>query len=321
MNQSNDLYTKEKGDKVSVSVIIATHNPNGELLSCLSAFKGLKLNAHLSSLEIIVVGYISKRLKNIISEQYEGVTVISTQEYRSVPELRALGIKAARNDVIALLEDHCLPDAEWLNSIIDGAISGNLVVGGAIDYAGGSRLVDWAVYFVEYSAFMSPLDSGIVERLPGNNVSYSRAAISLFEDLLDNSAWESVWHERLREKGITLFCNPAMIVYHKREFKLLEFLRLFFIHGRNHGALRHFKSGLYRMMWLLGGFATPFLMALRTGENVFRKGRSFGSFIKAFPLVVVFYYAWTLGEVIGTLTGRMAMETGWNDGKAGGIDA
>ena len=305
--------------RFSLSVIIAAHNQRSELLSCLSALNEQKTLDNVSNLEIIVVGRIGEALKKNIEDSFRDVKIILTQQYLSVPRLRSIGIKAAGNDILALIEDHCIPDLNWVNAVMQGHQAGHLVVGGAVENGCNGGIVNWAVYFVEYGLFMNPLNEGRTETVPGNNVSYRREVITNFDDLLDKDVWDKHWHERLRKNKIELFCNPKMIVYHKREFKALEFWKVFKRHGRNFGASRRFSRGIHYIAWLFGAIFLPFILTLRLAKNIFSKQRFKKPFIKAFPIILWFYFGWVIGEMAGGITRQTQPETGWNDGQGAGI--
>ena len=312
-------HPPDKQNRLSLSVIIAAHNQKSELLSCLSALNKQKPLDNVSDFEIIVVGRIGDALKNNIEASFQEVKIILTPEYFSVPKLRSIGIKAASNDILALIEDHCIPDLNWVNAVVQGHQGGNLAVGGAVENGSRDSIVDWAVYFVEYGFFMNPLHEGKVETVPGNNVSYRRKVIPYFEDLLDKDVWDADWHERLRDNKIELFCNPKMIVYHKRDFQPLDFWNIFKTHGRNFGASRRFSSGIHYIAWLFGAIFLPFVLTFRMAKNIFTKQKFKKEFIMAFPLIIWFYSGWVIGEIIGGVTRQPVLETGWNDGQGAGI--
>jgi len=297
----------------SLSVIIAAHNSKRELLSCLSALKEQQSINKLSKYEIIVVGYLSDETKKCIEQKYPLVKTLQTSSHLPVPTLRCLGIKASKGDIMALLEDHCIPADNWVQSILTNHQIGHLVVGGAVENNCTKRIADWAVYFFEYSAFMNPVSEGTTTALPGNNVSYNRSAMKYFDDLLEQNLWESFWHKRLMKNEVLLYAAPDIIVYHNRHFRIMRFWYLSYIHGCNHAVANMRRSNLKKLLWVISAVFIPAILTFRIGRRILRKKRYLKEFIKASPIILWFHIGWTAGEFMGTLTGRTISEKGWGE--------
>ncbi len=296
-----------------LSVIIAAHNRKWELLSCLSALKKQCYINKPVQYEVIVVGYFDDEVVKSIREKYPEVKLLKTSSPSSVPALRSIGIKASKGDIIALLEDHCIPASDWVQSILSNHQRGHLVVGGAVENGLVGRTIDWAVYFFEYSVFVNPISEEITTSLPGNNVSYNRSTIQYFEDMLEQNLWESFWHERLIKNGIVLYASSNMVVYHNRSFRIMRFWHLSFIHGCNHAVAGLHQSNFQKILWIILAVFLPFILTFRIGRRILNKQRYLKEFIKASPIILWFYIGWTVGELIGTISGQTISETGWGE--------
>ncbi len=297
-----------------LSIIIAAHNGKTELNSCLAALKNQFFpDEPVNKYEIIVVGYLHDARKKSISKKYPEVKILQVATPLSVPALRSIGIKASKGDIIALLEDHCFPANDWIQTILSNHQKGYQVVGGAVENSLVERSIDWAVYFFEYSAFMNPISEGTTTSLPGNNVSYRRSAMKYFEDLLDQNLWEFFWHKRLMKNEVLLYSTPDMIVYHNRPFHIMRFWHLSFIHGCNHAVTGLSHSNLQKLLWVISTVFIPAILTFRISSRILRKQRYLKEFIKASPIILWFYIGWTAGEFMGTLTGRVISETGWGE--------
>src|SRR4029078_6127073 len=86
---------------------------------------------------------------------YPSVRFVNAPGAASIPQLRAIGMAQATGDVVALTEDHCIADENWVEALTQTANSDADVVGGGMDNARRSRAVDWAAYFAEYGFFAS----------------------------------------------------------------------------------------------------------------------------------------------------------------------
>jgi len=221
----------------------------------------------------------------------------------------------AQGDIVALLEDHCAPGAGWYRAVLSGHALNQQVLGGAVENASTTRLVDWAVYLFEYSAYINPVPRGVVQQLPGNNVSYSRRALQLLESLLKQNLWEAVWHRQLSLAKIDLVSNPNMVVFYRKSFSVGQFWRLTRLHGHNYAVSRSFETASIKWLWLLGVIGLPALIISRIGRRVLQNGRHLKEYLLALPLIFWFSLAWVLGEITGTLTKRLVTETGWQNGQ------
>src|SRR3990167_6418785 len=85
------------------------------------------------------------------------VILIYQQKKKTIPELRAIGIREAKCDILALIEDHCLVPENWFTEILKAHESDYVAIGGAVENACQDRVLDWATFFCEYSAFIQPV--------------------------------------------------------------------------------------------------------------------------------------------------------------------
>src|SRR5262249_20784857 len=263
------------------------------------------------NIEIIAAGHFSQATLGYVQKSHPAVRLLRATGPVSVPRLRSWGLREATGDIVALLEDHCVPAPDWLHKMTLAQQSGREVVSGAVENRSTARIVDWAVYLFEYSEYMNPITRGQVKGAPGNNISYKREVLSLFKDLLELDVWESFWHRRLADRGIILTANPNMIVYHQRSFGVDEFSRLACLHGHNYAASRPLDSRTKRWFWITGAIALPLIILFRIAQRVFVRRRHWIPFIAASPVILWFAIAWTYGEITGMLTKRPKPESGW----------
>lgn len=265
-------------------------------------------------IEVIVAGNLSDETAAALNRLYPGVRLLRADKPLPVPQLRSWGIREARGDIVALLEDHCAPGPSWYQTILSGHAMNQQVLGGAIENASTGRLVDWAVYLFEYSPYMNPVPRGVVRQLPGNNVSYSRSALQAFESLLNQNLWESFWHRQLSSSKIDLVSNPDMIVFHRKSFSVQQFCYLARAHGHNHAASRSLESAGKKCLRTMIAAGLPAVIVLRIGRCVLRKGRHLKQYMLAVPFIFLFSLAWAFGEITGNFTKRFVLETGWGKG-------
>ena len=193
-------FCLNKSRSHNLSVVIASLNGKPYLEACLSALARQEGDV---AAEVIVADCVGAEVVNYVRENHSDVLLIPFDTPKSVPQLRAAGILKATGDIIVITEDHCIPVEDWYISLVKThQAHDNLVIGGAVDNAATQRRIDWAVYFCEYSNFLSPAPAGIVHDLPGPNVSYKREAVALMEDMLEDGYWENFLHQRLEGKWL-----------------------------------------------------------------------------------------------------------------------
>ena len=102
---------------------------------------------------------------------------------------RAAGLAHARGALIAILEDRGVPRPDWAATAARLHRMPHAVIGGVVDN-GVDRLLNWAVYFCDFSRYAPPVDAGPRDYVTDVNVCYKRHAIDRTKDL-----WQDRYHE------------------------------------------------------------------------------------------------------------------------------
>lgn len=289
-------------DAPHLSIVIASVNGRPYLDACLDALAGQQGEV---SAEVIVADCTGAETQDYVRVSHPGVRLLAFDEAKSVPTLRAAGIQAARGEIVVITEDHCIPAPDWYHAIHDAhRRRPEPAIGGVVDNAATARSIDWAVFFCEYSNFMSPMPAGSVSDLPGPNVSYKRSALDAMSDLIRDAYWETFLHDRLIERGFALWSDPQIRVLHKKHFRFGSFFHERFHYGRAFAGHRNrfMSRGRRLAYWLLSPALPPILM-LRIGRRVARRGRYHHAFLRALPLITLFMVAWAAGEWTGYASG------------------
>src|SRR5258708_16159424 len=172
-----------------LSIVIASLNGRPYIDACLAALARQQGNIQA---EVLVAECVGPEVVSFIKSNYPDVKVIAFAERKSVPQLRAAGILAARGEIIAITEDHCIPADNWYTALVTAHTEeSNPAIGRAVDNAATERNIHWAVYLCEYINFISPVPHGVVHDLPGPNVSYKREALDSMRDMLEDGYWEN----------------------------------------------------------------------------------------------------------------------------------
>lgn len=281
----------------SLSVVIPSVNGWGDLEGCLQALERQRTDADL---DVLVVDRIGNGIREQVRQGFPRVTVIPAPPGTTIPDLRAMAFERARADSVAVIEDHVLVPEGWAAQLLAAQARGEEVVGGSVDNAATTRLIDWAAFLCEYSQLLPPLPEGPVPGLTGNNTVYRRSLLEKHRDATRAGRWENYLHDALRRDGVVLYQRPEIRVGHKKHYTAWEYLSQRFLYARSYAGVRvQGASLLRRLFYGLAAFALPPVLFLRVVRTVWRKGRHRSELLRSIPLLTLFVSSWGLGEVVG----------------------
>lgn len=289
-----------------LSVIIANVNGMPAIGECVQALASQ--NGKIVA-EVIVADATGDERLQVLRQKHPWLKAFEFQTRPSIPELRAAGLAESSGEIVVVIEDHCIPADHWYERIIAAHQTHPecVAVGGAIENGSRERTIDWAVFFCEYCDFMPPLQGGIVEHIPGNNVSYKRSAFEGVDDLeakLNDGFWETTLHPWLGARGDQFLIDPAIAVRHKKNFGFLYYLSQRFHYSRYFAAqLFGEQSAMVRGLRSVGSVVLPPLLLYRIASCVMRKKRHVKELLLAMPYLLVFTSVWAVGEIVGHLLG------------------
>ncbi len=266
---------------------------------------GLSADAEASGSEIIVVDG-SGRSAPASSELPRSVTWLMS-DADSVFQLFAVGLHAARGDVIATTEDHALPRPGWVAAILaaHGRHPEAAAIGGAIENGSTDSAVEWASYFTTQGPHMAPLGDRPVPMTTNEaNVSYKRWAIERY-DPDDGSGFMAIlYNRRLAQAGEVLRVDDRMIVDHFETVGLAWTTKIHYHNGRSISAFRRAR-GMAGEDWLRMAVAF-WLPAWRVGRVLrtgFAKGRLRRELVLSTPSALWLEYVQAAGHLMGYLAG------------------
>jgi hypothetical protein len=230
-------------------------------------------------------------------------TLVPVDVGADVPRLRGEGMTAAGDGWVAVTEDHCVVDADWLE-VVAGNTGGPFeVVGGGMGNARAGAL-NWGAYFSEYGFFSSgrPRGEGL-SLVTGANALYGSEVSGRVTAWASEGAWEDVIHRRLAAQGVRFLFAPDARVRQNAKYDLASFCRDRFEHGHDYACVRLSENpGTSRAMRLATVPLLPFVLTWRVGRAAARE--SPGAFLTALPFTFVFLGAWSVGEAVGYWKGK-----------------
>jgi glycosyltransferase involved in cell wall biosynthesis len=255
--------------------------------------------------EVIVVDRCRNGTAEHIRTRFPDVKLVHVSGPIGIPEMRSIGLRESRGDIIAFTEDHCIAPEDWCEKIIKAHHqSGYQAIGGAIENGSIARIRDWAAYLCEYSGLMPPLRSGEVDSIAGNNASYARTVLESVDESVKRDCWEFFLQEELKAQGVKFLSVPEIVLDHKKEFDVMYFLAQRFHYSRSFAAMRRARvSSSKRIYYLLTTPVLPFLLLCRIASQVTSKRRHYKLFILSLPLLLLYGVSYAFGEFIGYLIG------------------
>jgi hypothetical protein len=284
-----------------LSVVVPSVNGWGDLEGCLSA---LEREAATQSLELLVPERCGDPVRAAVAARFGKVRLLPVPPDTSIPQMRARAFAAATAPTVAVIEDHVLVPPGWARAILEARSTGARVVGGGVVNGATQRTVDWAAFFTEYSQLALPLRPGPATWLTGNNIAYDRTLLQEFRGVLEEGQWEAALHAALRARGIILWCQPDLIVEHRKHYTIREYLSQRFLYSRAYSGLRlQGRGGWARLGYGLLALGLPPLLFARIVSRVWRGRTHRGRLLGSLPLLALFVSAWAIGETAGAWFG------------------
>jgi len=259
-----DPETSNKGESCEpvMSIVLATPD-NYETIR--KTVKHLRTQTVRRQLELIIVAPSTSLLGLDQSDMNEfcRVRVVEVGQITSIGSANAKGIRRASAPIVALAEDHAYPAPGWAEALIAAHRHPWAAVGSAIRNPNDPQsTVAWADVLIGFGEYLAPVESRVVERVPGNNSSYKRALLleygSLLEAMMET---ETLIHQDLRKKGYQLYLESSAQVFHLNFERLPSFLAVKYLSGRVFGAARaRGWSPFYRLFYAC---ATPLIPLVR----------------------------------------------------------
>ena len=290
----------ENGKGSGVTVVIASSNSIHTIQDCLNA---LRKQTRLDLIrEIIIADCSTDGTREIVTENFSEVRLLTYKNGTLVPELWSAGILAARGDIVATTTAHFVPAENWIEKIVEELGNNIGGVGGAIENHPSGNLRDWGLYFCRYSNYMLPFQGKMVNDIPADNAAYNKSVLMKYENMIKKGFWENFINSEMAREGHKLYLSPNIVNVHKKSFGLRVFAKQRFIHGVRYG-LERSKNFSYvkKICFALASPIIPFIYIKRIGSRVWNRKRHINKFILSFPVLMLFLIFWAAGEGCGYL--------------------
>lgn len=258
--------------------------------------------------EVVIVDRRRDALSAEIGRRFPQVRLIPCPANTCLPVMRTIALEHSAGDVVAVMEDHCVPDSGWLQQIVEGfaaAPADTVAVGGCVENGVRDTGLDWATFICEYSFFSPPVEEGETTALPGMNIAYRRAALTAVpRDLLTAGFWETTVHPVLLRNGGRFVSRNAMRMFHCKKFSLRLFAAQRYLYSRYFGGIRFPRDQWLRRLVASGAtLLLPAILLKRMLVQAAGAKRLGREVILALPALGLFVVVWSLGEMVGYLCG------------------
>lgn len=222
-------------DWPSISVVVCTYNGKRTIRDCL---EGLK-RVDYPNFEVIVVNDGSRDGTEIVAKDY-GFRVISIPN-GGLSNARNVGMRAAKGEIVAYLDDDAIPDPQWLTYLAMSFLNSEHVgVGGPNIAPSDDGPIAECVANSPGGPIHVLLSDQEAEHIPGCNMAFRKAALEAIGgfDPTFRIAGDDVdlcW--RLQQRGWTLGFNPAAMVWHHRRNSVKAYWKQQLNYGKAEGYL------------------------------------------------------------------------------------
>lgn len=286
---------------VKLTIIVASLDCGSSLANCLERI----LSGKSDEIEVIVAACCSTEEINNLAQRYPDIIFIVFAPETPLPVLLSTAMARSTGEIIAITDSSCIVTDGWISAILKAHQSESPVIGGAVEMSDNrSSLTDWAAYFCDYGQFMLPARSGIVDAVPGNNMSIKHIALESGKEFVENEFWKTLWCRKLQSEGVELFSDPAILVNCHKTYKLIPFLVRRFYQGRCFAGMRAMKfSNIKRIVYTSGTPILPLLSLFRTVSPIMHKKRHLAKLFLSMPVIVLAIVSWSAGESVGYAAG------------------
>ena len=121
---------------------------------------------------------------------------------------------------------------------------------------------------------------------------------------LQDEVWDSFLHQRMKELGVSFYCDPEMTVSHKKKFGFRYFMSQRYHYSRSFAGMRMNGAPLWKRLAFAGTTTLlPALLFGRMAKTIWAKRRRQTTFLLATPVIGAFLISWAWGEAVGALLG------------------
>jgi hypothetical protein len=244
---------------------------------------------------------------------FHSMSVMRLPDVTSRGSAAAAAVRTARGEIVALMENHAFPEADWAEQILRAHEGPWTAVGPRVD---GMNLRSWTsrAYRLIFYGWLTGRDQPEeTTHLPWHNTTYKRHHLRPFmshlEAMLDH---EGRFHRILSAQGHRFYFCPAARLRHANVSRLRPVLQLAFCTGRIFACERHHEWRWWRRVAFAAAWPLfPWIRLAQMRPDYRRIAREEPMWF-LLPLVLLLLHLMALGESAGYLFG-IGRAAEWTD--------
>ena len=287
-----------------LSVVLIAGSQRRRVQRVLVALAGQTVAAHL---EVILVDLAEGEAPLSVPESLRHV-------YAHRPDIqrwglaRAVGVRLASADIVAFIEDHCVPSVDWAEVLLTAYEGPWAVVGYAFTNANPRTYTSRASLMARYGQFVHPVHRGPAPIVSGNNVSYRRALLLSFESELEGLLTiDFNLQEVIGKRGLPLLVEAGALAAHQN-FSVLSrdgitghwYCRLL---AARRAETQRWSLGRRIVHGLGAPLGSPVIRLVRLVCSLRGRRQLWLTTAASLPLIVGWYLTDAIGESMGYLLG------------------
>jgi hypothetical protein len=263
------------------------------------------VSAQGKSTEVIVVDASRDSTSQVIRTEFPEIKLVTMPPGTLAPDLWSRGLAESNARAVAFTTAHFVVPSAWIADLYSALDTGVAGAGGAFSLDEGASVLDRAIYYLRYSAFLPGAHgaSGAVNEIAADNSMYHRDALDLHSAVLADGLWEVELHHHLRAEGAKLTMVPRATIAFAKSFPASVISRHRFAHGKHFGRWR-VNTGASATRIVLLAPLVPFALLARASRRVrAAEGDSF-RLASCFPVFLWLAACWAAGEAAGALSAQ-----------------
>jgi len=219
-----------------ITIIIPTFNRCNDLIRCLNLILKQKDDAQI---EIIVIDdgstdKTAETTKDYVM-RYKQLKYFR-QENKGPATARNLGIDNAKGDIIAFIDDDCIPEKDWIKKIVNTHKKHKQLVVGGLTKVDNNHVSTFVTQYLTNQALVQEIN-GVKKFIyfPTCNVSFKKAVFDRFKfdetfPLPGGEDLEFGW--RLLTNNVEMIQDKEIVVYHNINPSLKSFIKKAYFYGQ-----------------------------------------------------------------------------------------
>ena len=297
---------EQEGKVPELSVVLVVGDLRSRAERCLSTVLS---QASASRVEVLLLDVAAHGAPPVAGSDHPSVRNIRLLPDTSYTHARVEGVRRARAQFVAFLEEHSYVLPGWIDALISAHAGPWVGVGGEVHNGNPDAPMSETIGLMTYGSWLPPARRDEdAAHLPGHNASFRRERLlELGEELELLLVSDINLHRRLRLAGERLLLDPTVKFAHANPTGLGSLTRGYFLWHRLYGwsRARVFQWSVLRR-GVYAGLAPviPFYFLLRLAREIRRsRPELFSRFLRGVPLIWAAQLVCAFGQAVGLLLG------------------